>query len=216
MLVSKDATIREIHHRVKNNLQTIAALLRLQGRHLQSPEARAALEESERRIRAIAVVHETLSRDPRDVVLFDDIVRPLVRVVQETVSSPDTDLRFEVDGDAGYLPGDLATPLAVVLNELMQNAVDHAFPRGEDALEGRGPDPPGARGRRARGRRRRRRRRAARRLLARASRTASASRSCRRSSPASSTGTIVLDRGPERGTHVHLRIPVRPLGTSVL
>ena len=105
MLVSKDATIREIHHRVKNNLQTIAALLRLQGRHLQSPEARAALEESERRIRAIAVVHETLSRDPRDVVLFDDIVRPLVRVVQETVASPDADLRFEVDGDAGYLPG---------------------------------------------------------------------------------------------------------------
>ena len=60
LLVSKDATIREIHHRVKNNLQTIAALLRLQGRHLQSDEARAALEESERRIHAIAVVHETL------------------------------------------------------------------------------------------------------------------------------------------------------------
>src|SRR6478672_5366493 len=84
LLISKDATIREIHHRVKNNLQTIAALLRLQGRHLQSPEARAALEESERRIRAIAVVHETLARDPRDVVRFDDIIQPLVRVVQET------------------------------------------------------------------------------------------------------------------------------------
>ena len=62
MLLSKDATIREIHHRVKNNLQTIAALLRLQGRRLESGEARAALEESERRIRAIAIVHETLSR----------------------------------------------------------------------------------------------------------------------------------------------------------
>jgi two-component system, sensor histidine kinase PdtaS len=128
LLISKDATIREIHHRVKNNLQTIAALLRLQGRHLQSPEARAALEESERRIRAIAVVHETLSRDPRDVVRFDDIIQPLVRVVQEAVTSLDADLRFDVVGDAGYLPGDLATPLAVVLNELMQNAVDHAFP----------------------------------------------------------------------------------------
>jgi len=133
LLISKDATIREIHHRVKNNLQTIAALLRLQGRHLQSPEARAALEESERRIRAIAVVHETLSRDPRDVVRFDDIIQPLVRVVQETVTSLDADLRFDVVGDAGYLPGDLATPLAVVLNELMQNAVDHAFP----SVEGR-------------------------------------------------------------------------------
>ncbi|HEX5586932.1 MAG TPA: sensor histidine kinase [Acidimicrobiia bacterium] len=136
LLISKDATIREIHHRVKNNLQTIAALLRLQGRHLQSPEARAALEESERRIRAIAVVHETLSRDPRDVVRFDDIIQPLVRVVQETVASLDADLRFDVVGDAGYLPGDLATPLAVVLNELMQNAVDHAFPLVEGRPKG--------------------------------------------------------------------------------
>ena len=63
MLLSKDATIREIHHRVKNNLQTIASLLRLQGRRLRSPEARAALAESERRIRSIAIVHETLSRE---------------------------------------------------------------------------------------------------------------------------------------------------------
>jgi two-component sensor histidine kinase len=128
LLLSKDATIREIHHRVKNNLQTIAALLRLQGRRLGTGEARAAIEESERRIRAIAVVHETLSRDVADVVRFDDIVQPLVRVVQETVATPHTNLRFEVVGDAGVLPGDVATPLAVVLNELMQNAVDHAFP----------------------------------------------------------------------------------------
>jgi two-component system, sensor histidine kinase PdtaS len=132
MLLSKDATIREIHHRVKNNLQTIAALLRLQGRRLESPEAQQAIEESERRIRSIAIVHETLSRDARDVVPFDEIVRPLVRVVEDTVSTPEGQLRFEVEGDAGDLPGDLATPLAVVLNELMQNAVDHAFPRDRD------------------------------------------------------------------------------------
>jgi len=128
LLLSKDATIREIHHRVKNNLQTIAALLRLQGRRLQSPEAQEAIEESERRIRSIAIVHETLSREPGDEVRFDDIVQPLVRVVAETVTGPDRDLRLAVEGDAGMLPGDLATPLAVVLNELMQNAVDHAFP----------------------------------------------------------------------------------------
>jgi two-component system, sensor histidine kinase PdtaS len=128
LLLSKDATIREIHHRVKNNLQTIAALLRLQGRRLESGEARAALEESERRIRAIAIVHESLSHGATDVVRFDDILQPLVRVVQETVATPETDLRFRVVGDAGVLPGDVATPLAVVLNELMQNAADHAFP----------------------------------------------------------------------------------------
>ena len=128
MLLSKDATIREIHHRVKNNLQTIASLLRLQGRRLRSPEARAALAESERRIRSIAIVHETLSRETGDVVLFNEIVRPLARLVEETASSPEHQIRFRVEGDAGELPGEVATPLAVVLNELMQNAVDHAFP----------------------------------------------------------------------------------------
>jgi two-component sensor histidine kinase len=136
MLLSKDATIREIHHRVKNNLQTIAALLRLQGRRLHSREAQAAIEESERRIRSIAIVHETLSRDAGDVVRFDEIVKPLVRVVEETVSGTDSDLKLSVEGDAGMLPGDLATPLAVVLNELMQNAVDHAFRRENGSLHG--------------------------------------------------------------------------------
>jgi two-component sensor histidine kinase len=137
MLMSKDATLREIHHRVKNNLQTIASLLRLQGRRLSSPEARAALAESERRIRSIAIVHETLSRDAGDVVHFSDIVRPLVRVVEETVSSQDLLIHFTVEGDAGDLPGEVATPLAVILNELMQNAVDHAFPSDENDEEPR-------------------------------------------------------------------------------
>src|SRR5882672_4342531 len=130
MLLSKDATIREIHHRVKNNLQTIASLLRLQARRLQSPEARAALVESERRIRSIAIVHETLSREAGDVVSLNEIVRPLARLVEDTASSPEHTIRFKVEGDAGELPGEVATPLAVVLNELMQNAVDHAFPPG--------------------------------------------------------------------------------------
>ena len=131
MLVTKDATIREIHHRVKNNLQTIAALLRLQARRLRSAEARSALEESERRIRAIAVVHETLSRDASDVVPFDEIVRPLARLVEEASAGPDFPIRIEVEGHVGDIPGELATPLAVVLNELVQNAVEHAFPPGK-------------------------------------------------------------------------------------
>jgi two-component sensor histidine kinase len=134
--MSKDATIREIHHRVKNNLQTIASLLRLQGRRLRSPEARAALAESERRIRSIAIVHETLSREMGDVVAFSEIVRPLARLVEETTSSPEHTIRFRVEGDAGELPGEVATPLAVVLNELMQNAVDHAFPGGARPEDG--------------------------------------------------------------------------------
>lgn len=130
MLLSKDATIREIHHRVKNNLQTISALLRLQGRRLSSPEAKDAVEESVRRIRSIALVHETLSLAVGDDVAFVDVVRPLVRMVEEGLASPDRPVRFEVVGDGGTLPSDVATPLAVVLTELLQNAVDHARPSG--------------------------------------------------------------------------------------
>jgi two-component system, sensor histidine kinase PdtaS len=128
LLVSKDATIREIHHRVKNNLQTISSLLRLQGRRLSAPEAKVAIEESVRRIRSIALVHEILSRDAGDDVPFSEILRPLVRMVDETMASPDRPVRFHVDGDAGTLPAVIATPLSVVLNELLQNAVDHAYP----------------------------------------------------------------------------------------
>jgi two-component sensor histidine kinase len=127
MLLSKDATIREIHHRVKNNLQTISSLLRLQGRRLSSPEAKAAVNESVRRIRTIALVHETLSREAGDEVAFVEIVRPLARLAEESLQSPDRPVRFRVVGDGGRLPAIVATPLSVVLTELLQNAVDHAF-----------------------------------------------------------------------------------------
>ncbi len=128
LLLSKDATIREIHHRVKNNLQTISSLLRLQGRRLTSSEAKAAVDESVRRIRTIALVHETLSREAGDDVAFGDILRPLARMAEESLQSPDRPVRFRVVGDGGKLPAATATPLAVVLTELLQNAVDHAFP----------------------------------------------------------------------------------------
>jgi two-component system, sensor histidine kinase PdtaS len=130
LLLSKDATIREIHHRVKNNLQTISSLLRLQGRRLESPEAKAAVSESVRRIRTIALVHETLSREPGDDVAFLEIVRPLLRLAEEGLQSPDRPVRFTVQGDGGRLPSTIATPLSVVLTELLQNAVDHGFPEG--------------------------------------------------------------------------------------
>ena len=110
LLLSKEATIREVHHRVKNNLQTIAALLRLQGRRLEGAEAKAALAESERRIRSIAIVHETLAREASDFVKFADVIVPLVGVVQEATTSEDMKIVFEVSGDAGTLPGDIATP----------------------------------------------------------------------------------------------------------
>jgi two-component sensor histidine kinase len=129
LLLSKDATIREIHHRVKNNLQTIASLLRLQARRLSSTEAKQALEESVRRIRSIALVHETLAYAAGEIVPFGEVIRPLVRVVEDGLLAPERRVAFSVEGDPGDLPAEVATPLAVVLTELLQNAVEHAFPR---------------------------------------------------------------------------------------
>jgi two-component sensor histidine kinase len=128
LLLSKDATIREIHHRVKNNLQTISSLLQLQARRTGSEDAKVAIAESVRRIRSIALVHETLSREAGEDVAFTEILRPLVQMVAEAVSSPDRHIEFEVRGQAGTLPAEVATPMAVVLTELLQNTADHAFP----------------------------------------------------------------------------------------
>lgn len=126
----KDATIREVHHRVKNNLQTIASLLRLQSRRLHSEEAVAALQESVMRIGSIALVHETLSAAPSDVADFGDVARRIVRMVAEGLALPDRHIEFRVTGSTGPLGADLATPLAVTVTELLQNAMEHAFPNG--------------------------------------------------------------------------------------
>jgi two-component sensor histidine kinase len=136
LLLSKDATIREIHHRVKNNLQTISSLLQLQARRTDSDQAKVAIAESVRRIRSIALVHETLSREAGEDVAFTEILRPLVQMVAEAVSSPDRQISFDVKGEAGTLPAEVATPMAVVLTELLQNTADHAFP--VDTLPGDG------------------------------------------------------------------------------
>ena len=134
LLVSKDATIREIHHRVKNNLQTIQSLLQLQARRLGSGEAKDAVAQSARRIGSIAIVHETLATDATDEVDFD-VVRRVVKLVQEGLTSPDRPLRVEVNGGVGELPGEVAMPLAVALVELVQSAVDHARPGAGASVE---------------------------------------------------------------------------------
>lgn len=129
LLLSKDAAIREVHHRVKNNLQTISSLLRLQGRRLHPGEGKSALEEAERRIRSIALVHEILSREASDQVDFNDILPSLLRMAED-LFPPDAHFRIGCDGEAGEMSAEVATPLAVILTELLQNAAEHAFPEG--------------------------------------------------------------------------------------
>ena len=131
-LLSKDATIREIHHRVKNNLQTVAALLRLQARRVESPDARTALEESVRRVASIAMVHETLAVSLDEKVDFDGIVDRLLGSLSD-VAGAGTRVRLARTGSFGILVADVATPLVMVLTELVQNAVEHGFPEDTDS-----------------------------------------------------------------------------------
>jgi len=125
-LMTKEATIREIHHRVKNNLQTVAALLRLQARRIGIPEGRLALEEAVRRVGSIAIVHETLSQAFDERVDFDEVADRLRLMVTE-VSSQGAQVSSSRKGTFGMLPAETATPLAMVLTEVLQNAVEHGF-----------------------------------------------------------------------------------------
>jgi len=125
-LQSKDASIREIHHRVKNNLQTVAALLRLQARRMHHPAARAALAESVRRVSSIALVHETLAASRDGAADLDGILDSLIPMISD-VTAARPGVRIERDGRLGELSAELATPLVMVLTELLHNAVEHGF-----------------------------------------------------------------------------------------
>ena len=131
-LVTKDATIREIHHRVKNNLQTVAALLRLQARRMDSADAKAALEEAVRRVGSIAIVHETLSQVVEESVAFDDVADRLGAMVAD-MGSLGGRVRVRREGSFGVLPSETATTVAMALTELLQNAVEHAYPVADSA-----------------------------------------------------------------------------------
>jgi two-component sensor histidine kinase len=140
----REATIREVHHRVKNNLQTVAALLRLQARRLgDHPMAVAALEDSVRRIASIALVHETLTEEFEGAVDMAEVAGRVVRMLEGSLGRED--VRIELRASSVPVDAAVATPLAVVLNELVQNAVEHGLGGGPGTvtveLRGGGHDP---------------------------------------------------------------------------
>ncbi|WP_353066237.1 sensor histidine kinase [Arcanobacterium hippocoleae] len=126
---SKDATIREINHRVKNNLQTVSALLRLQARRATNSESREALEQAQRRVAMIAIVHEGLSQTIDEVVEFDNVFGSLLRMIRD-VAVTENAVEFEFQGSFGRIRAEQATALAVVVNELISNAIEHGVPNG--------------------------------------------------------------------------------------
>ncbi|MFM2233742.1 MAG: hypothetical protein RLZZ240_326, partial [Actinomycetota bacterium] len=132
-LLTKDATIREVHHRVKNNLQTVAALLRLQARRAKSDETRDSLAEAQRRVSAIAVVHEALSKSPGEVIPFDEVINQVIALVTDASSTIENEkpISIERQGEFGELPAEIATPIAMAVVEILQNAIEHGRPTNE-------------------------------------------------------------------------------------
>lgn len=126
-LLTKDLTIREIHHRVKNNLQTVASLLRIQSRQSSSEEVKETLAQAMRRVSAIAVVHDVLSEGIDQEVSFDQIFNRILQLVPEIATGYHTTVKTSISGSFGELSTEKATTLALVLTELVANAVEHGL-----------------------------------------------------------------------------------------
>ncbi|MHC1745570.1 MAG: histidine kinase N-terminal domain-containing protein [Negativicutes bacterium] len=126
-LLIKSAVIQEIHHRVKNNLQTIASLLRLQGRRTKSLEVKAALKESVNRILSISVVHEFLSQQDAEFIDVAEVAKNILDLVIQNMLEPDFNIQTVFNGETIILPSEQATSLALVINELIQNSIEHGF-----------------------------------------------------------------------------------------
>lgn len=133
-LSSKNATIREIHHRVKNNLQTVASLLRIQSRRTKSNKVKEAISQAMRRVEAIAVVHDALATGLAQTVDFDEVAARVSPLAAEVANTGGPSVRPTIEGTFGDLPSEFATPLAIVLTELITNAVEHGL---RDVIEGK-------------------------------------------------------------------------------
>ncbi|MGI6379486.1 MAG: sensor histidine kinase [Anaerolineae bacterium] len=126
-LESKLSLIREVHHRVKNNLQVIASLMRMQARRSESAEVRTALGESVNRILSVAVVHEFLSRNATGNINLQDVAHRILNQTQQGLIDPSKRVELSVEGADIWLPAERATQCALVMNELVQNAVEHGI-----------------------------------------------------------------------------------------
>ena len=135
-LLIKSAVIQEIHHRVKNNLQTIASLLRLQSRRTKSQEVKAALQESVNRISSISVVHEFLSQQDAEFIDVAEVTKNILELVIQNMLEPDFDLQTRFNGQTVILPSEQASSLALVINELIQNSIEHGFTGRREGLIG--------------------------------------------------------------------------------
>jgi two-component sensor histidine kinase len=131
-LTEKEVLLKEIHHRVKNNLQVISSMLNLQAMHISDSAAQAVFAESQGRVQSIALVHETLyeSQDLSSVN-FAEYIHTLVTTVMQAQSYPERHIATMIDADGVLLPVSCAIPCGLIINELVTNSLKHAF-RGRE------------------------------------------------------------------------------------
>jgi len=125
----KAMMVQEVHHRVKNNLQSVASLLRLQARRMTDPAAVEALQDAVQRILSVAVIHEFLSQAEDQLINVKDVIQRIMRQLQMVTVGPETGIEFAVRGPSVYLPSRQATACALVVNELLDNALEHGHRR---------------------------------------------------------------------------------------
>jgi len=130
----KEATIREVHHRVKNNLQTIASLLRIQARRAETDEARRSLAEAMERVASMAVVHELLAGSTEESIDFKEAAVTVVDMVRRSLSGEELGVQVNVKGGTGEVPAPVATSLALVVAELVHNAIEHGLAGSSDGV----------------------------------------------------------------------------------
>lgn len=123
----KETLIREVHHRVKNNLQTIESLLRMQVRRSSDDEVRSALLEAITRIGAMAVVHEKLSFSDHEQLELTSLARAVSEQIKAGFMGGESGIAIHVIGEAGYLEAEAATSMALIIAETVHNAFEHGF-----------------------------------------------------------------------------------------
>lgn len=126
-LLIKSVVIKEIHHRVKNNLQTIASLLRLQERRAHCDETKIVLRDCVNRVNSIAIVHEYLSQQDTGLIDVGKVAKGIYQAIISSMLNPEFILHADFKADPVQLPSDKATSIALILNELLQNTIEHAF-----------------------------------------------------------------------------------------
>ncbi|MEL6976973.1 MAG: sensor histidine kinase, partial [Bacteroidota bacterium] len=132
-LVEKDSLLKEIHHRVKNNLQMVSSLLSLQTKNTRSKAAIVALEEGKSRVKAMALIHQKLyQNDDLSVIEMQGYIESLINSVQSVYKKGGHNISITIDAEGTELDIDRAIPFGLILNELVSNSFKYAFPENDE------------------------------------------------------------------------------------